>query len=199
MASFDEAFNITVKGNEAGYNRGGETIAETFDGIDRAQQPNNKVWPIIDKIKKANPTATVAQLNALFRDNAELQSLKLSFYTNEFWSNLSLSSITDQQVANVCFDCSVNPCIDTAGEVMQKACNAVIINTGIKLPKLKIDGAIGSKTVSMINSLDAWQVYNAINTIRMGNYYRRGELTPKMIVWVPVWLARLKPYKGSIK
>ena len=194
MASFEIAFNITVHGNEGGYNPGkGE--AETYAGWDRSQHPNWPGWPIIDAIKKANPKATVGQLNKLFAADLHLQNIVMAPYVTDFWNDLQLTKVNDQQVANNLFDCSVNPCIDTAAKVMQKACNAVISANSLVIHPLQVDGNIGQLTISVVNELNPELLFNAINTIREANYRERIRRSPSMAEWLPVWLRRLVKYK----
>src|SRR5579863_5236983 len=102
MAEFDIAFEITVRGNEGGYNPGvGE--AETYSGWDISQHPNWPGWPIIHSIKASNPGVSVAQLNKLFAANVQLQNIVKAPYITDFWNDLQLSKINDQQVANNLF------------------------------------------------------------------------------------------------
>lgn len=193
MADFNISFNITIRGNEGGYNPGnGE--AETYAGWDISQHPSWPGWLIIHSIKSVNPKATIAQLNRLFAANMQLQSLVKAPYLTDFWNDLKLSQVKDQQVANNLFDCSVNPCIDTAAKVMQKACNAIISSANLVIHPLLIDGAIGPLTISIVNEINPEQLFNAINTIREANYRERVRRTPKDAIWLKNWLSRLLTY-----
>ena len=187
MASFEISYNITVQHTEIGYNPGiGE--AETFDGIDRSMQPGWSGWLLIDAFKRGK---TVHEINVWAKNNAELQARKKMFYIKNYWDTWRLSEIVNQQIANTLFDASVNPCIDSAGKVAQKACNVV------KPGSLVVDGCIGEHSISVINSLASNLLFTAINAIRSANYHHRAEITASAKQWLPVWLDRLTPYKSS--
>lgn len=183
MSDFKVAFRITIFGNEGGFNPGvGE--AETIYGIDRSMNPKWQGWPSFDILKKGR---TVKQVNIAVKNNIQMQAAIMDFYLRNYWNPLLLSEIKSQQVANTLFDCSVNPCIDTAAEVAQKACNVV------KPGSLIVDGNIGEKSIGVINKLSENLLFTAINGIRSANYHHRVALTPKMKIWLPVWLKRLLP------
>jgi hypothetical protein len=187
MADYSKAFKITIVGNEGQYNPG-DGEAETYRGIDRSQNPKWSGWQIVDIIKRDHPNASVTQLNLAFSQNAGLQANVLNFYKLNYWNTLNLDLVSDQQLANNLFDGSVNPCIDSAANVMQLACNAV------QPGALVIDGVIGPKTIACINSFDGEAVFNAVNAIRAANYRKKVQMTPRMAQWLSVWLRRLVSY-----
>ncbi len=183
MATFELAYKRTVLGFEIGYNPGkGE--AETVWGIDRSMWPHWTGWEILDHFKKDK---SVKEVNTFVRSNVYLQNAIKTFYKNGFWDTVRLTEITSQPVANAIFDSTVNPCIDTSIEVLQKACNVV------HPLLLKVDGSIGDKTILAANTLNPGILLTAINAIRSANYHHRVALSPKMKQWLPDWLARLKP------
>lgn len=188
MAKFEVAFGITMK-NEGGYvfdpnDKGGETFA----GISRKYNPNWKGWPIIDSIK-ATYGKTAAIINQHAFADTNLVNLKNSFYKANYWDTVALDGLLDQQVGNNCFDCSVNPCIDSVGRVMQKAVNKVHPNS------IVVDGKIGPKSISAINSCDPELLFNAINEIRQGNYSTRVQQDTSQLKYLKSWLSRLVSYK----
>lgn len=186
MAKFDIAYKITIFENEGGYNPGiGE--AETLYGIDRSQNPHWKGWRDLDAFKKGK---TTSQINNIVKHDKKMQTDIMDFYLIGYWNPLQLTEIKDQQVANNLFDCNVNPCIDTASEVAQKACNVV------KPKSLLVDGNLGNKSILVINSLSPLLLVTAINAIRSANYHHRITLSPKMKPWLNVWLNRLDPYNN---
>lgn len=188
MADFIKAYAITMQ-NEAGYNPGnGE--AETYKGIDRSQ---NKTWPgwaIIDAVKKTKPKS----MNIELAKNLTLQMDIQLFYQKNYWNPLRLSDVHNQSIANAMFDCSVNPCIDTASEVLQKSVNAV------KIDHLKVDGNVGPATIAAVNKIDAAgrskELYDAIKAIRVANYEERVQRTPSMKQWLSGWIKRTGTYNN---
>lgn len=174
---------------EAGYaNNPNDVGGETFAGISRKFNPNWKGWTIIDYIKTAYGTSAKIINEHAFSDT-NLIALKDEFYKDNYWDNIKLDQVIDQQVANNCFDCSVNPCIDSVGRVMQKAVDKVHHNT------IVIDGAIGPKTIAAMNDCDPELLFNAINEIRRDNYAKRVQQSPSQSEFLRGWLKRLVSYK----
>jgi lysozyme family protein len=125
MANFELAFRKTVVGNEGGYNPGiGEK--ETYMGVDRGANPDWSGWKIIDNIKRATPGISDAKMNINLAQNAQLQVNIKAFYKAGYWDTVCLDQVTDQQLANNLFDCSVNQGEGRARRFMQIACNYVI-------------------------------------------------------------------------
>jgi len=180
MANFNEAQAITGK-TEYGYNPGiGE--AQTINGVDRSQNPKWQGWTIVDNILNRCPQLTPHQLNLIFDADTELQNMILSFFKVNYWDVLSLDEVNDQQVANTCYDCSINQGSGIAARFMQIACNA------LHVPVI-VDGQIGSKTLAAINSINPVAYYDEINTLREARYKASNNKE-----WIADWLSRLTPY-----
>ena len=189
MANFITAFNVTMKA-EGTYNPGvGE--AETYKGIDRAQNPDWSGWADIDAIKGANPGASTSTLDELFTKDKELQTNVQQFYETNYWNPMQLGTINNQQVANAIFDCNVNPCIITAARAAQMACNTVMQKS------VTVDGQVGPLTLHCINSISPQLYVTALNGIRVANYYQRVSLTPADSEWLGSWLGRCIPYGAA--
>lgn len=202
MAAFNEAYKITIIGNEGGWNPGiGET--PTYEGIDRGMHPDWSGWPIIDRYLSEYPGATIHTINQLLAEDAALQTAIQAFYKANFWDDLNLSQINDDQVADNVFDSSVNPCIMTAGKVLQTAVNTVLTTFKAQLNGanigllLAVDGNVGTKTITAVNLLPPALLHNTINSVRRANYIKRAQLTPKDAQWLPVWERRLKEYVAN--
>ena len=195
MADFQISYNITVLGNEGGLNPGnGEAF--TYRGIDESQNPHWPGFALVHQVWNANQHLGLHAVNQLLAGNEELQKNVQAFYLANYWNSHALSNVNDQQVANNIFDCSVNPCIDSASLVLQKACNSVISSNYLVIHPLQLDGQIGPATLATVNELNAELLFNAINTLRAANYHERVRLTPKDAEWLDVWLRRLVLYKN---
>jgi lysozyme family protein len=189
MADFDQAFKITILGNEGGYNPGvGEK--ETYMGIDRGAIPNWYGWQIIDSIKVANKGITTKRMNQLLGISETLQSNIKDFYKANYWDTVHLSNVNDQQLANNLFDCSVNQGEGLARHFMQAACNYVIAVTKVTKPLLILDGVIGPRTMVAFNTLPPAQLNNEINAEREASYRRDLGYAE----WGKVWEKRLIKY-----
>ncbi len=182
MADFQKTYRITILGNEGGYNPGiGEH--ETYAGIDRGANPNWGGWKIIDVVKRDNAHVTTAKMNSLLATNAALQSNIQAFYKANYWDTAKLDNVTDQQLANNLFDCSVNQGEGLARKFMQRACNACGAT-------LTLDGQIGPATLTAFNSLDPAKIMAAINADRLASYKQDREYAQ----WGKIWEKRLVNY-----
>ena len=195
MARFEIANAITGR-TEIGYNPGkGEN--ETLDGIDRGENPHCGIWPEVDRVKAQYPGASVRQLDKLFAGNAPLQAMIVSFFKSDYWDPLSLDKVTDQAIANNCYDCSVNEGEGLAALFLQRACNAVINVAKAMLPLLTVDGNVGPHTINTVNGLNPEAVFNAINALRKAEYDEIVIKQPKKKIWLQDWNARLIAYKKN--
>jgi len=188
MADFKIAFGITAR-TEGGYNPG-VNENETFDGIDRGENPHWDGWEIIDAHKKANPGASVSQLNKIFAADEALQKNKLQFYKTNYWDVISLDKVNNQQLSNNLYDCSVNEGEGLAARFLQRACNSCGAHT-----PLTVDGNIGPNTISVTNSLDPEALFNNVNSQRAAEYAEIIAKQPKKAIWKSSWMGRLLTYK----
>ena len=189
MADFIKAYQITILGNEGGYNPGiGEK--ETYRGVDRGANPKWDGWPIIDSIKKNNPNLSIGKMNMLLSQNIALQHNIEKFYKTNYWDAVNLDNVTDQQLANNLFDCSVNQGEGRARRFMQMACNYVAASQKSTIKSLIIDGQIGSATLLAFNALPAASLNAEINQEREASYRTDAGYTE----WGKVWAKRLIAY-----
>jgi hypothetical protein len=189
MADFTKAYKITILGNEGGYNPGlGEK--ETYRGIDRGANPKWDGWQIIDGIKKNNPNLTIGKMDILLSQNIALQHNIEKFYKANYWDTVNLDSVTDQQLANNLFDCSVNQGEGRARRFMQIACNYVIASQKSIIKPLIIDSQIGPTTLSAFNVLPAAMLNAEINIEREASYRNDAGYAE----WAKVWAKRLVNY-----
>lgn len=116
MADFSKAFPIILK-NEGGYvNDPKDSGGETYRGISRRWFPNWEGWNIIDIYKKDKKLN-----NKNLSENKELVNLVFSFYKKEFWDKIWGDKISNQKVANLLLDSSVNIGISNAVKMSQKS------------------------------------------------------------------------------
>lgn len=176
MANFLVADSITAK-TEAGYNSGnGE--AETAMGIDRGANPHWNGWVIVDGYKPC----TAAEMNHALLGNANFMPLVHSFFKANYWDALKLDFVSNQQVADNLFDCSINQGSGIAARFMQQA-------SGVKF-----DGVIGPQTLNAINNGNDEAIYNTINQLRRERYEVSAVAHPE---WLNSWLGRLTPYQTT--
>lgn len=85
-------------------------------------------------------------------------------YKPKYWDAIRGDEIKSQEVANIIFDHGVNAGISRAIKMVQGVLN-VNFNK-----KLAIDGAIGPKTISAINSVDSNKLHDEFKKLRIDYY-----------------------------
>jgi len=189
MADFLKAYEITVLGNERGYNPGIDE-KETYMGIDRGANPGWDGWVIIDAAKRTNPDMTIPKMDILLSQNISLQSNIENFYKINYWDPVNLTHINDQQLASNLFDCAVNQGEGLARKFMQIACNYVITTTKAAIETLTIDKIIGPATLIAINTLPPPMLNAEINAEREASYRSDSGYA----IWGKIWEKRLTKY-----
>ena len=114
MADFRTAYSL-VKIRERGYawdpdDNGGET----WNGISRKFHPNWAGWILVDEMKKLGILTKTPQTETEKELFAQLEYEEDSFYINQFWNPLKLTTVNNQQIANILFDSAVNEGISSA-------------------------------------------------------------------------------------
>jgi lysozyme family protein len=133
-------------------------------------------------------------MNSVLSQNPAFQADIARFFKSDYWDPLKLDQVSDQQIANNLFDCSVNQGEGLARLFMQRAANFVIDDKKLVYPLLKVDGAIGPETLKRIGQLchDApAALMQNINVKREASY----RSDKQWLQWGKVWVARLVPYK----
>lgn len=195
MADFLKAYKRTCV-HEGGYaNHPNDKGGETWKGIARNYHPSWLGWKIVDQYKKkhtVNGKLNVKELNkSLFADK-ELLGLDQAFYRKNFWDVNRLSEINSQLLAENVFDCSVNCGINIGAKLLQRAVNEIVPNA------LTVDGVIGTKTVSAVNSIDATELVEAYVDLRK-NYHRKiVERDPSQRVFLQTWLNRCEAMRKAV-
>lgn len=189
MANFLKAFALTG-GHEGGYandpdDRGGET----YKGIARKHFPNWRGWKIIDLYKKT--ARSIAALEAMLAKDASLQAAVEEFYKAEFWNRLSLDQVNDQAIANELYDTGVNCGVKVSGTFLQRTLN--VLNNGAKLyADLIVDGAVGAKTIAVLNSHPRpATVLKVLNVLQGYKYISIAEANPSQEKFMNGWLNRV--------
>lgn len=192
MSDFTKAFSRTM-GHEGGYaNNPADTGGETYKGISRKNWPQWPGWKYVDGAKAqminmpAHGTGAykewVRYLNKNLALANPLQSLVEAFYKENFWKRLG--DITDQRLAEECFDKAVN-CGVVAYKWLQRAAG------------VSDDGQIGSITIARVNERDPVQLLAEFNAQAERYYSRIIENNPSQEVFRHSWMARLKNYDES--
>lgn len=192
MADFTQAHHHTAK-IEGGYaNDKDDKGGRTYKGIAYNSSSKWQGWPIIEAIiQRVGEHAD--KINADAEKNETLQALVLKHYKNEYWDSLSLDQINDQKVATELYDTGVNMGTGRAALFFQRVLNVVNRNGSI-FPDLKLDGQIGTKSISAFNSLslnDKYIVWKLLNCLQGAKYIDICEANPVQEKFMRSWASRV--------
>lgn len=186
MAKFEIAEEITGANEGLYANNPADTGGETWAGVARKHWPKWLGWTIIDQIKqKYGKTASI--INKYGKANADLTCLTKNFYKQNFWDVNRLDDIKDQQVANTVYDFGVNSGTSRAAKFLQQSVNAV------SKYNLTVDGVIGPKTVTAVNSVNPEMLHKEYNRLREKFYLSIAG--GSQVQFLKGWLKRLTAYK----
>lgn len=172
MAKFNPAL-LKVLSHEGGYvNDPDDLGGETYKGIARKSHPAWPGWHIIDQSKKDKsfPVTLVDDLN--------LQQLVEQFYFESFWEPLRADQIQNQTSAESVFDFAVNAGLNTSVRLVQS-----IVGTNI-------DGIIGEKTLSKINTMDFGHFQAALTVAKLKYYMNIIRRRPTSKKFLLGWISR---------
>ncbi|MEM9822908.1 MAG: glycosyl hydrolase 108 family protein [Bacteroidota bacterium] len=120
----------------------------------------------------------------------EIRSISVSMardiYKVVFWDNIKGDHISDQRIANLIFDTHVNH-----GSYGKKMVQVVLNNLGFNLV---VDGIIGTKTLTAINSAMVADLHDGILDIRILKYRELAEKREDNDRFLNGWLNRLKKF-----
>lgn len=193
MADFEIAY-APLKQFEGGYSddpkdRGGETYA----GIARNFFPDWQGWEIVDEYKTI--THNPAALGRALAASPQLSRLVGEWYREEWWNRLGLAELP-QDMANEIFEQSVNLGKAGAGRKIQTVCNAFNYMTGKGLfADLKVDGAIGPKTLAALKILiarktDSAALVHAFNCMQGAHYLELAAKKSSQRKYTAGWMKR---------
>ncbi|MDH3609457.1 MAG: hypothetical protein OEQ24_09485 [Gammaproteobacteria bacterium] len=163
MASFEIAEGITGASEGGGYSDvKGDRGGETYSSIARNKNPHWPGWKLIDDYKHS----------ALFPHNINaelLRPLVVDFLRSDFWNRIKGDYIKEQQLANIVYDVAVNMGTSASAKNLQRALNSMNVMEK-DWPDLKVDGAIGRKTLGAIDDLVRVRELRAYPTLILAFY-----------------------------
>lgn len=131
----------------------------------------------LDRARKARPKAGYpAKVDGLTHAQAA------DIYEKDFVPE-GFKDIKDQRIGTVLMDMGVNSGPERAEVLMQRACNA--LGAG-----LKVDGAIGPKTIAAINALDPEALLVAYRQQRILYYHQIVDRDPAQVEFLAGWINR---------
>lgn len=186
MTNFDLAYKKTMT-IEGGYsNNPNDGGGETYMGISRRFFPSWGGWVLIDQYK-----SMVGLKQGQFIKNIELDAHVADFYETYFWDANRLGKIESQEIAEELFDTGVNMGVKTASKMLQEALNLLNRNER-DFKDLIIDGEIGRKTLSIVNSINDYRpLLKTLNGLQFCRYKAICEKRPTQEVFFIGWLKRV--------
>jgi len=116
------------------------------------------------------------------RNLKRVQAMKI--YQMDFWEKFRIGEITNQAIANAALDMFVHMNPETAASLIQNAMN--ILGAG-----LKIDGVMGTKTISQINNIiNPDRLLDKIKIERIQFYLGRVTKDKSQAKFLAGWIGR---------
>jgi lysozyme family protein len=108
-----------------------------------------------------------------------------ALYRRDYWSELQLDDIADQNIANELFDTAVNCGVHVAAEFVQEALT-------LFGKSIEVDGIVGPVTVAAVNRYPYPQaLYKALNGLQFEYYHDIITRHPRQKKWFRGWLKRV--------
>jgi lysozyme family protein len=168
MSQFEPALQMVLN-HEGGF----------VDSLDDSGEATNYGISLRFYKRQIKPDATVTDIKNLTINDAA------AIYRHYWWDKQPFAKLTSQKLADRVFDLVVN-CGQAEGiALLQRAVNA--LNPSIHLV---LDGALGPKTLAIVNALDQEQLYDAL-IVQATKYYIEISKHGEDSVFLAGWLNRL--------
>ena len=172
MADYEKAYKIMLK-HEGGYvndpdDRGGET----YKGVARKFNSKWEGWSRIDEHKSA------PDFPKSLDSDQTLENMIKGFYESLYWDKIKGDEIQSQLVAESMFDYGVNAGPSTCSRLVQK------------LLEVKVDGAIGPKTLEALNGMDEDHFLASFSLMKIVRYVQLVEKYQKNRKFFFGWVKR---------
>lgn len=157
-----------------------------------SNHPDDKGGPTnygitIATYRRFKPGATVEDLKQITMGEIEM------IYASGYWRPLGLDEVQSQFVATKIFDICVNGGPGAASAIAQRAC----ITCG---KDVKVDGWLGPKSRTVINSIPPKDLLNAIKEQQRDFYLDIVEHDKTQLAFLYVWMRRAEwPLLGTMK
>lgn len=198
MADFMTAATRTLIA-EGGYaNHELDMGKETYKGISRRFHPTWPGWVLIDEAKLSKNFPKSLDQGKI---GSDLQALVLDFYEEEFWDVSRLDEVKSQKIANEMYDTGVNANPRRSVKYVQRSLNLVRHylrerysgDRGSIFNALAVDGAIGMKTLTALNSVTSHFkeekfLLLLMDHFQLVHYVDRVEELPNQGVFLKGWI-----------
>lgn len=172
MADFAPALQRVLL-HEGGYvNDPDDPGGETYKGIARKMNSKWDGWVLIDILKKQSG------FPANLDKDSDLQVKIKNFYEVNYWDTIKGDDIQNQEVATSIFDFAVNAGVTTSASLAQMVVGA------------KIDGVIGDKSVTSINSFNPEHFLASFTVAKIARYIAIIKKRPTSQKYLYGWVRR---------
>ncbi len=161
---------------------------ETYRGIARNFWPAWEGWKIIDAYK--------ASLGRPMRRNERivnkrLDALVYDFYRVNFWEPIYADDIWNESMVDLLFDSHV-----LLGKRGVKFLQQAINDVGGE-PKLRVDWAMGPKTLRRLHQVDNRLVFEKMKQLREAHHIHIAATVPNQDDFIDGWLHRVRVFEFS--
>lgn len=143
--------------------------------------------PVISNVKNDDGGITNAGYSQNAHPNTDVTKLSINdikdHAEHEYWDALRLSEINDQDLATRVFDIAYNSGDEIAAKLLQRAINRCGGN-------VKVDGVLGSITLSVANSLPAKWLTDRLRVERAKYFADCVEADPDDLGFLKGWIWR---------
>ena len=118
---------------------------------------------------------------------AEALEVAEQIYQRDYWKQLRLDELDNQNIANKIFDMAVNMGTHQAAIYAQRAANGLIAAPGQRLHE---DGVFGPATIAGFNSLSPIALYQPLCEWSRRHYQHIASINPTQAVNLAGWMKR---------
>lgn len=161
--------------------RGGET----YCGIARTYWPNWIGWEVVDAYKR--------KIGRALRRNERIEDpllplYILDFYREHFWKPIYGDDLVNDSLVDLLFDSHV-----LLGKRAIKYLQIAINEVGGE-PRIRVDWALGPKTLARLHQLNGEQVFNRLKALRRARHQWVAANVPGQDDFIDGWLARVDKF-----
>lgn len=176
MANFLIAYNLTSKAEGGLVNHPNDPGGLTYIGITFRDHPKWPGWKYVDRKRM------------VVTDQKEIDIEHKLLFKKLYWDTFNGDAIKNQEIANEIFDTGINMGTGIAEIFLQRALNVTNKNQTL-FPNLKIDGQIGPKTLSYLNSHpNPKLVLKTLNILQGARYISLCEANERLEDFIAGWI-----------
>lgn len=176
MANFEIAYKLTSAAEGGLVNHPNDPGGLTYKGITIRDHENWPGWKYVDRKKM------------IVTDQKAIDIEHKILFKKLYWDTFKGDLVKNQEIANEVFDTGINMGTGIAEIMLQRALNVTNKNQTL-YPNLKIDGDIGPKTLSYLNTHpEPKLVLKILNVLQGARYVSLCEANEKLESFIAGWI-----------